>query len=437
MNRLRLSLTFIGLLLTACTPQAIPDLPQPTATRLSPTATQVAIATDPAPVPPMTDAAPADAALSSINGWVWHDVCESGQPGQPAPATPPAGCVADEWGSYRANGIQEIGESPLAGVQVRLGAGACPATGLAETISVAGDLSYTFSGLSAGTYCVSIDPTDTVNASYLLPGTWTYPAVDVGSQTVELKAGENKFDVNFGWDYQFLPSTAGGHGDGACTYKAAFIADITVPDNTVFAPGASFIKTWRVRNDGTCAWGKDYALSSLAFVGGDPLGAPEGVALPINVQLGSTADISVLMTAPVTPGIYRSDWKLAGTGLLFGVGANDAPLYVQIVVAESYRATPVADSPAAGICASFEGDQVEVQIYPDLPDPRCVKVRANQKLTLHNQTSKPVEFTLGQFNARIEPGQAYTIDRPLGDYLAPGVHRVLALPYSGPELWLE
>jgi hypothetical protein len=385
----------------------------------------------------VADATPEDAALSSINGWVWHDVCASGQPGEPAPTALPAGCVADGTGGYRANGLPDAGELPLAGVRVRLGAGACPSIGLAETISLAGDPSYTFIGLSAGVYCVSIDPTDTANASSLLPGTWTYPAIDVGSQTVELKAGENKLGVNFGWDYQFLPGTAGSNNDGACTYKAAFIADITVPDNTVFAPGASFVKTWRVRNDGTCAWGKDYALSSLAFVGGNPLGAPEGVALPGNVQPGNTADISVSMTAPVTPGVYRSEWKLAGTGLLFGVGANDAPLYAQIVVAESYRATPVADSPAAGICASFEGDQVEVQIYPDVADPRCVKVRANQKLTLHNQTSKPVEFTLGQFNARIEPGQAYTVDRPFGAYLAPGVHLVLALPYSGPELWLE
>lgn len=226
-------------------------------------------------------------------------------------------------------------------------------------------------------------------------------------------------------------------GSAPCAYKITFVADVTIPDNTVMKQGAAFEKTWRLRNDGTCAWGKDYALSSLAFIGGNPLGAPEGVALPINVPPGSTADISVSMTAPVTPGIYRSEWKLAGTDLLFGVGANDAPLYVQIVVAESYLATPIADSPAAGICASIEGDRVEVQIYPDLPDPRCVKVRANQTLTLHNQTTKPVEFTLAQFNVRLEPGQAYTIDRPFGDYLAPGVHRVLVLPYSGPELWLE
>lgn len=420
----------MGLFLTACLPQAVPDLPQPAAT-------QATVAAASTPAPPITYTTPENAAPASISGVVWHDVCASGRPGEPAPTAPPAGCVADNTGGYRANGLADAGELPLAGVRVRLGAGACPAIGLAETISFAGDPSYMFSGLSAGVYCVSIDPTDTANASSLLPGMWTYPAIDVGSQTIEVKAGENKIGVNFGWDYQFLPNTAGGNNEGACVYKASFIADVAIPDNTVFAPGASFVKTWRVRNDGTCAWGKKYALSALAFVGGNPLGAPEGVVLPGNVQPGNTVDISVSMTAPLTPGVYRSEWKLAGTGLALGVGANDAPLYAQIVVADSYRATPVAESPAAGICASFEGDRVEVQITSDMPDPRCIKIRSDQTLALHNLTSKPIEFTLGKFNARIEPGQAYTIDLPFGAYLAPGVHLALALPYSGPELWLE
>src|SRR5512141_335890 len=40
-----------------------------------------------------------------------------------------------------------------------------------------------------------------------------------------------------------------------CTYRAAFAGDMTIPDNSVIAPGAAFVKTWRLRNDGTCVWG--------------------------------------------------------------------------------------------------------------------------------------------------------------------------------------
>jgi len=29
-----------------------------------------------------------------------------------------------------------------------------------------------------------------------------------------------------------------------CTYRATFVADVTIPDNTVIPPGTSFVKTW-------------------------------------------------------------------------------------------------------------------------------------------------------------------------------------------------
>ena len=38
----------------------------------------------------------------------------------------------------------------------------------------------------------------------------------------------------------------------AATYAdwAGFIADVTVPDGTAFSPGATFTKTWRLKNIG-------------------------------------------------------------------------------------------------------------------------------------------------------------------------------------------
>lgn len=37
-----------------------------------------------------------------------------------------------------------------------------------------------------------------------------------------------------------------------CVPDADWVADVTAPDNTVFAPGTAFTKTWRVRNAGAC-----------------------------------------------------------------------------------------------------------------------------------------------------------------------------------------
>jgi hypothetical protein len=100
-------------------------------------------------------------------------------------------------------------------------------------------------------------------------------------------------------------------------------------------------------------------------------------------------------------------------------------------------ATPYAQEPAAGICASPAGEMVTVSIYPDIPDPRCSQVRADQVLTVINQTQNTLEITLGRFTENLEPGAQISIDTPFGEYLAPGVHQLQVSPCCGAELWLE
>jgi hypothetical protein len=144
-----------------------------------------------------------------ISGWVWNDLCDSGNDGSPVPATTPAGCVMVDSpiGPYHADGEMSIDEPLIEGVVVSLGEGACPSTGLAEYSTIVTDLSYSFSSLKAGIYCVSIDPQREPNFSILRPGVWTYPSVtqDVISTTVTVAEGEYKGMVNFGWDFQFQP----------------------------------------------------------------------------------------------------------------------------------------------------------------------------------------------------------------------------------------
>ena len=144
-------------------------------------------------------------------------------------------------------------------------------------------------------------------------------------------------------------------GDGPCTYRATFVGDMTIPDNSVLSPGAAFVKTWRLRNDGTCVWGSNgHPLRTLVFVNGDRLGAPIGVALPGDVWPGSLVDLSVQMIAPPLPGTYRSEWLLWNdAGYRVGVGANGStPLYTQIVVAPA----PVSGDGNCRYVAKFLGD---------------------------------------------------------------------------------
>jgi fibronectin type 3 domain-containing protein len=100
--------------------------------------------------------------------------------------------------------------------------------------------------------------------------------------------------------------------------RARFVADVTVPDGTIFPPGAGFTKTWRLRNVGTCTWTTSY---SLVFESGEQMGGTS-VNMPWNVAPGQTVDVTVNLTAPGSPGIYRGYWRFQNSsGVRFGIGA--------------------------------------------------------------------------------------------------------------------
>jgi hypothetical protein len=113
------------------------------------------------------------------------------------------------------------------------------------------------------------------------------------------------------------------------------------------------------------------------------------------------------------------------------------PLPATPMVETFPHATPVAESPAAGICATSEGMQVTITIYPDIPDPRCSLIRPEQILKVVNAREDPLLVSIGQMEAEIAPGSSYLFDLPFGKYLAPGVHRIEVQPCCGAELWLQ
>src|SRR6185436_5330088 len=141
------------------------------------------------------------------------------------------------------------------------------------------------------------------------------------------------------------PSSTPGGTTG--TYKAEFVADVTVPDGTVFKAGETFVKTWKLKNAGTAPWGTDFFL---VRVKGDPLGAPVAVPLSSTVQPGATADLSLSFTAPDRLGEYTSFWMLrTPNGTPFGIGAQgNQPIYLQIKVGTE-AGTPQPTAPAGSI----------------------------------------------------------------------------------------
>ena len=113
--------------------------------------------------------------------------------------------------------------------------------------------------------------------------------------------------------------------------KVQFIADVNIPDGTTLAPGATFTKTWRLKNIGSCAWSTSY---QLVFFSGEKMGAASSATFPQNVALGQTIDISINMTAPSTAGSYRGYWMFKNAnGALFGIGSQaNKPWWVDIKV---------------------------------------------------------------------------------------------------------
>lgn len=134
-----------------------------------------------------------------------------------------------------------------------------------------------------------------------------------------------------------IPSTA------SC-YSMAFVADVTIPDNTEMDPGETFTKTWRVRNNGSCAWDPGFSFRSI---GNEDLDGST-LSLDKTVAVGSETELSVEMTAPDSAGTYRSNWRMAtGEGTLFG-----DEVYVIIIVSGTASSSTATTAPAATRTAS-------------------------------------------------------------------------------------
>lgn len=101
--------------------------------------------------------------------------------------------------------------------------------------------------------------------------------------------------------------------------------DVNIPDGTQMTPGQEFVKTWRVRNNGSCTWGAGYRLVYAGYA--DKM---SGQPQPLNgvVGPGQEVEVSVQFKAPTKIGDYVSAWQLAN--------ANGKPfpkvVFVKIIV---------------------------------------------------------------------------------------------------------
>ncbi len=232
----------------------------------------------------------------------------------------------------------------------------------------------------------------------------------------------------WGWIYagQRLRVPCGdnaGSGNTNCTYRATYVADITVPDGTEVIAGAHFPKIWRVRNTGSCVWGNGYPLHSLTWVGGTQMGAPASVELNAIVHPGYEVDLVVPMVAPTLAGRYLSEWKLKidGGGMI-GVGATNRALYVDFNVPEPALSTPTRIQFAPGtssqivngvtkngqairyVLSARGGQRMSVRLLGIAPTPATIAVDG-----AHGEPLLPSTYGRASFDGVLPRTQDYFI----------------------------
>ncbi|MGC9359203.1 MAG: NBR1-Ig-like domain-containing protein [Anaerolineae bacterium] len=154
------------------------------------------------------------------------------------------------------------------------------------------------------------------------------------------------------------PSLAASPTPAETGLASTFVADVTVPDGTEIAPGATFVKTWRVRNDGDVAWPTQ---THLRHMEDESFGADLGEAVG-PVEPGQEVDVSLTLTAPEEPGSHVGIWQLHDdSGEPFGTrltvliavpGAEEAA--TPSVTPEGTPSASPTPSPAALVTVIYE-----------------------------------------------------------------------------------
>jgi hypothetical protein len=210
------------------------------------------------------------------------------------------------------------------------------------------------------------------------------------------------------------------------TWDSATI-DVTIPDYTPFPPNQIFIKTWRIRNVGSCSWNSNYLL---IFDHGDGMGITSGYTQQLTtgtVNPGQEVDLTVTLKAPLAAGTYTGYWRLKDpAGSVFGISPSGGNFAVRIVVIPpptTITLYPVAPGTESGTIRSDAGPWADFTAGESNADI----TRTCEAFLSYDISGIPTNATITEVKTDFT---AYTI---LGNPFGLGVLNVYASNY-GPTL---
>lgn len=144
-----------------------------------------------------------------------------------------------------------------------------------------------------------------------------------------------------------IPPTLAPTEQTGCTWRAAYVADVTVPDGTRLEANERFEKTWKVRNAGTCIWDE----VELSFSDGNQMTTTDVVPVE-ETQPDREIEVSVAMRAPSDDGSYSGVWSLCYRDNCFYDLTVNIVVGVPVVATQAPAVPTVAPTqpPPAAVC---------------------------------------------------------------------------------------
>jgi hypothetical protein len=215
------------------------------------------------------------------------------------------------------------------------------------------------------------------------------------------------------------PAAPAAPAQPAACAQLRWVADVTIPDGTAIAPGTQFIKTWKVKNNGTCAF-----AGTLNFIGtGNQMGGASPVTLP-KIDPGQQADISINLTAPAQVGDQQGTWQPR---------TSDGTAMENLIVKIKVQAN--APAPVAAVTATPQGQASPTPAPTPTPatGQLCILAYNDRNGDLQQDTDENllagVVFTLSDVNG---PRESYTTDGVSEPHcfteLPPGSYSISAKP---------